>query len=147
VWEASGHLAGFNDPMVDCRLTKGRYRADQLFVVIAQFPKPNEKGETVEPWFAGVGSSPEEASIEPSKKVEKLKKRHGTPAWGVLPSRPIDSVARARGIGPATDQPGTLTEARAFNLMFSTKIGALEDESSTAYLRPETAQGIFVNYR
>jgi glycyl-tRNA synthetase len=147
VWEASGHLAGFNDPMVDCRLTKGRYRADQLFVIIAEFPRPNEKGEPVEPWFAGIGSSPEEASIEPLKKVEKLKRRHGTPAVHVVPFLSIDPADRARVIGPAADQPGTLTEARAFNLMFSTRIGALEDESSIAYLRPETAQGIFVNYR
>jgi glycyl-tRNA synthetase len=50
-------------------------------------------------------------------------------------------------IGPDTDQPGTLTEPRLFNLMFKTMIGAIEDPSAIAYLRPETAQGIFVNFR
>src|SRR5206468_2850793 len=80
VWEASGHVGGFSDPMVDCRATKERYRADKV-------------------------------------------------------------------IGPATDERGTLTEPRAFNLMFKTFVGALENESSVAYLRPETAQGIFANFK
>jgi glycyl-tRNA synthetase len=146
VWEASGHLAGFSDPMVDCRATKGRYRADQLFVVVSAFPRPNEKGEAVESWFAGIGSSPEEAAVEPLKKIEKLKKRFGDPVLRTVPYLEVSPAERSRVIGPATDQPGTLTEPRAFNLMFPTKIGALDDDSSRAYLRPETAQGIFVNF-
>src|SRR5690242_3199792 len=90
VWEASGHVGGFVDPLVDCRTCKLRFRADQL----------------------------DQASCgrKPSK-------------------RP--------GETPDCD----LTEARQFNLMFKTQVGALEDESSVAYLRPETAQGIFVNFK
>jgi len=90
VWEASGHVSGFTDPLVDCRTCKLRFRADQL----------------------------EQASCgrKPSK-------------------RP--------GETPDCD----LTEARHFNLMFKTQVGALEDEGSIAYLRPETAQGIFVNFK
>jgi glycyl-tRNA synthetase len=90
VWEASGHVGGFTDPLVDCRTCKLRFRADRL----------------------------EDASCgrKPSK-------------------RP--------GETPDCD----LTEARQFNLMFKTQVGALEDESSTAYLRPETAQGIFINFK
>jgi glycyl-tRNA synthetase len=90
VWEASGHVAGFTDPLVDCRTCKLRFRADQL----------------------------EQASCgrKPSK-------------------RP--------GETPDCD----LTEPRQFNLMFETHVGALQDASSLAYLRPETAQGIFINFK
>jgi glycyl-tRNA synthetase len=90
VWEASGHVAGFTDPLVDCRTCKLRFRADKL----------------------------EDASCgrKPSK-------------------RP--------GETPDCD----LTEPRQFNLMFETHVGALQDESSGAYLRPETAQGIFINFK
>ena len=90
VWEASGHVSGFTDPMVDCRTCKLRFRADRL----------------------------EDASC--GKKPSK---------------RP----------GEASDCD--LTEPRQFNLMFETQVGALQDGSSTAYLRPETAQGIFINFK
>jgi glycyl-tRNA synthetase len=90
VWEASGHVAGFNDPLVDCRTCKLRFRADQL---------------------------------EDSRCGRKPSKRPGET--------------------PDCD----LTEARQFNLMFETHVGALQDESSAAYLRPETAQGIFINFK
>ncbi len=90
VWEASGHVASFTDPLVDCRTCKLRFRADKL----------------------------EDASCgrKPSK-------------------RP--------GETPDCD----LTEPRQFNLMFATQVGAMQEASSTAYLRPETAQGIFVNFK
>ncbi|HET6966574.1 MAG TPA: glycine--tRNA ligase [Acidimicrobiales bacterium] len=87
IWEASGHLANFTDPLVDCRNCKERWRADHL---------------------------------EPD---------------------PADGKLHCPNCG-STD----LTEARAFNLMFKTHAGPVEDESSVAYLRPETAQGHFVNF-
>ena len=90
VWEASGHVAGFTDPLVDCRTCKLRYRADQLEVSSCGRKPSKHPGET-----------------------------------------------------PDCD----LTEPRQFNLMFETHVGALQDESSIAYLRPETAQGIFVNFK
>ncbi len=92
VWEASGHVGGFSDPMVDCKTEgcKGRFRADQL-------------------------------------------------ATSVCPLKP----SRA----PGQHDKCQLTEPRTFNLMFKTFIGALEDASALAYLRPETAQGIFVNFK
>ena len=71
VWEASGHVGGFTDPMVDCRATKERYRADQMFVFAYVFPKANQKGEPAEAWLAGLGSSPEEAA-------ESVEKRAGS---------------------------------------------------------------------
>jgi glycyl-tRNA synthetase len=90
VWDASGHVSGFTDPLVDCRTCKLRFRADKL---------------------------------EDSRCGRKPSKRPGET--------------------PDCD----LTEARQFNLMFKTQVGALEDASSTAYLRPETAQGIFINFK
>ncbi len=90
VWEASGHVGGFSDPMVDCRACKGRFREDQL----DESPCP--------------------------KKPSKMAGQHGD---------------------------CDLTEPREFNLMFKTFIGALEDSSNVAYLRPETAQGIFANFK
>ncbi len=90
VWEASGHVGGFSDPMVDCKSCGQRFRADHL----DQLACPNK----------------------PSKQP---------------------------GEGPDCD----LTEARAFNLMFETTVGPVKDSGSVAYLRPETAQGIFINFK
>jgi len=90
VWEVSGHVAGFHDPLVDCRTCKLRFRADQL--------------------------DQAQCGRKPSK-------------------RP--------GETPDCD----LTEPRLFNLMFKTRIGPLEETGLDAYLRPETAQGIFINFK
>ncbi len=149
VWEASGHVGGFSDPMVDCKATKERYRADQLYVFVTRYPRPDEKGEPVESWFSGTGASPEDAAEGPSKKATKLARRFGSPEAPptVLPYLSVDASDRAKVVGPSTDERGSLTEPRSFNLMFPTKIGALDDGSNTAYLRPETAQGIFVNFK
>lgn len=83
-WEASGHVAGFNDPMVECGNCKGRFRADHL-------DDPN--------------------------------------------------------VCPSCGKKGTLGEAKQFNMMFQTKAGASDDASATVYLRPETAGGMFVNFK
>ena len=88
VWEASGHLSNFTDPLIDCKTCKGRFRADKL---------------------------------EDARCLLKPSLRPG-------------------------QCDGELTEPRAFNLMFKTSIGAVESSSSVVYLRPETAQGIFLNF-
>lgn len=100
VWEASGHLEGFTDPMVDCRECRRRFRADQLC---------EEQGTKLLKDTGGRLRLPEGVSC---------------PACG------------AKG----------LTDPRSFNLMFKTFVGPVEDESAVAHLRPETAQGIFVNF-
>jgi glycyl-tRNA synthetase len=89
-WEASGHLAGFTDPLVDCRTCKLRFRADHLDVS----------------------------------------------ACGRRPSK-----------HPGEDEQCDLTPARDFNLMFETTVGPVKEEGDTVYLRPETAQGIFLNFK
>jgi glycyl-tRNA synthetase len=149
VWEASGHVQGFSDPLVDCKATKERYRADQLFVFVYLFPQVNHKGEPTEAWLAGIGSSPEEAAELTEKKAAKLAKRFGTPEQPptIFPYLQIALEDREKVIGPSTDERGTLTEPRSFNLMFKTYVGALQDDANTAYLRPETAQGIFANFK
>ena len=110
VWEASGHVEGFTDPLVECRNCHRRFRADELL------------GE--EAGGAGEGPSAEEIMADP------------------------DVAGRlAEAQCPVCGVTGEFTEPRQFNLMFETHMGAVQDEGSRAYLRPETAQGIFVNFR
>lgn len=133
VWQASGHVDGFSDPMVDCRETKLRYRADHVVVY------RGDKGA-----FALMEGAEE-------KEIEKRAKKLGLPGDAshytatVLTDLPTTDYSDI--IGPDTKTPGTLTEPKAFNLMFHTYVGATANEDSKAYLRPETAQGIFTNYK
>jgi glycyl-tRNA synthetase len=146
VWVASGHVGGFSDPMVDCRETKNRYRADHVLcseIIAMQQGKQQSLG-----WLA-VLDGDEAVSIW-TKKAEKILKKKG--GGELLPPALISYMELSPAmhpmvIGPDVDQPGTLTEPRQFNLMFKTFVGAVEDPSAIAYLRPETAQGIFANFR
>ncbi|MCC6320066.1 MAG: glycine--tRNA ligase [Phycisphaerales bacterium] len=134
VWEASGHVGGFNDPMVDCKETRGRYRYDHVSVFV---PENGDAGD--KPVFAYMGDTPSEARQR--KKAEKT--------FGAIKSVALSSLPQpwARVIAPDAEKPGSLTEPRMFNLMFDTITGAIRDESNKAYLRPETAQGIFVQFK
>jgi glycyl-tRNA synthetase len=154
VWEASGHVGGFSDPMVDCRETRNRYRADQL-VVFALIFDTDEGTETDDSLLF---ASPGEAGKTPSsellaahrKSVLSLSKSHGVKEpldIEIVDGALSDESLRAKVLAPGARAPGSLTAPRAFNLMFKTHVGALEDNSSVAYLRPETAQGIFVNFK
>jgi glycyl-tRNA synthetase len=130
-WVASGHVGGFSDPMVDCNETKKRYRADQVEVLIV-----DGKG-----MWAFMENQPDTIA-------KKLKKAGVALADG--DRKPLTELALseyANIIGPDADKPGTLTEPREFNLMFETYVGAIRNEDAKAYLRPETAQGIFLNYK
>lgn len=127
VWEASGHVENFTDPMVDCRQCKARYRVDILFEELS-VKKQKELLRQVEPGFAGPADDAllsedfkERAELEPQKFL------------------PILNC-------PNCGNKGTFTEARTFNLMFKTFVGPVEDSGAAVYLRPETAQGIFVNF-
>jgi glycyl-tRNA synthetase len=137
VWEASGHVGGFNDPMVDCRETKQRYRYDHLWVAVLE-------GADDVPMFAFMQGE----SSAAEKKLEKVAKKKNLPvAIKQFPLTDLKTNDFSRVIGPDTDKPGTLTEPRQFNLMFKTYVGAVQTEESAAYLRPETAQGIFLNFK
>ncbi|MEM1330730.1 MAG: glycine--tRNA ligase [Planctomycetota bacterium] len=140
VWEASGHVAGFNDPMMDCRETKIRYRADHL---VALGEKGDQSGQI---YLYIENDDASEASAR--KKLDKYKKRTLTDEeLDRCPATELSTDELAISVGPDTTTPGTMTEPRAFNLMFDTIPGAIRDEANKAYLRPETAQGIFVNFK
>ena len=152
VWEASGHVGGFSDPMVDCRETRQRYRADQLvvFALVAE-GEPDSSAAAATVLFASPGETgvpADEALLAPHRKrIARLGANRG--AHRIVPIRAAlaDDGLRAKTFAPGATAPGTLTAPRAFNLMFETHVGALRDNSSVAYLRPETAQGIFVNFK
>jgi glycyl-tRNA synthetase len=148
-WVASGHVGGFNDPMVDCRETKHRYRADHLKCAEIIVERKGEKHHLG--WLAVIEGDTAAADFE--KKAGKIVKKTG---GGELIAPGYDDFhlytnlrpeTQASLIGPDTNTPGTLTEPRMFNMMFETVVGAIQNEDSKAYLRPETAQGIFLNYR
>ncbi len=135
-WEASGHVGGFSDPMVDCRETKLRYRADHLLVY-----KPKDGSD---PWLAAPKDDEDGVAEKRVKKFGKGK------SIGNYESVMLTDIAPAdydKIVGPDAKEPGTLTEPKQFNLMFHTFIGATGGDDNKAYLRPETAQGIFLNYK
>jgi glycyl-tRNA synthetase len=140
VWEASGHIGGFNDPMMDCRESKRRYRADHLFAMaLAEQPKLRQ--------YAFVDGDAE-GKARALKLLGKYQKRTLTEVDVRVASLSQASAAElAITVGPDAKEPGSLTEPRAFNLMFKTYVGAAASADDVAYLRPETAQGIFVNFK
>lgn len=198
VWEASGHVGGFNDPMVDDKETKERFRADHLYGL---FPLPpeymmddpstrkaifecitqrNPDGTPRLSCIAVVSASGLQEAVE--KICETPKEVVAEPGFGrlisasprsdawrtsqldayvncefkrtgaclVLVTKVPDSYWRefvAYIPSPASGKRGTLTEPRMFNLMFDTIPGAIRDEANKAYLRPETAQGVFVQFK
>ncbi len=154
VWEASGHLAGFSDPMVDCRACKSRFRADQLLAVEPELPREgwSEEMKAKRYLFTGLGTEQEVLEVN-QKKIKKLREKLHlrTDAGGWMTYHFNRATPDVRILFPcpneACGQVGTLTDPREFNLMFKTNVGALEEASSVAYLRPETAQGIFANFK
>lgn len=146
-WKSSGHLDGFSDPMVDCKETKLRYRADQLFAAPIIL---KENSETIG-WVC-VQEANDEDMMKAAKKMAKkiLKdKDHKGAEYEAFSFRDLTEVSEEEMEqipSPGSGTP-TLTMPRDFNLMFQTNVGAMSDASSVAYLRPETAQGIFINFK
>ncbi len=135
VWEASGHVAGFQDPLVDCKVTKLRYRADQVFVL-----KPPASAEN-QLLFAFKEGDDEMAE----NKIKKIAKADPSTYEKILLTEiPVKEFPKI--VGPDMNEPGTLTEPRQFNLMFQTHVGPVADSANVVYMRPETAQGIYVNF-
>lgn len=143
VWEASGHVATFNDPMVDCKESKMRYRADHLF-----FAPVKVGGEVIGYISLMKGEDYVAQAAEMADKMKrKLQKQGALEPIVLKPFTEATEEEIERIPSPATGKPGSLTSVRKFNLMFKTQVGAMEDSSSMSYLRPETAQGIFVNFK
>jgi glycyl-tRNA synthetase len=133
-WEASGHTATFTDPMVDDRESKQRYRADHVLVKV-----PRD----------GQGHAYAYLPDEEEVALKKIKRdaRRNPDQYDTTPLNKLPLDRYGNIVAPAARAAGTLTEPRAFNLMFITYVGALVSEESKTYLRPETAQGIFLQYR
>ena len=106
VWEATGHVSTFNDPLIDCKSCKCRYRADQL--IEQQYPDAKVSAMT------------------PEQMMDFIKEHE----------------VKCPNCGKSN-----FTDIRQFNMMFKTHIGVTEDSKSAVYLRPETAQGMFVNFK
>lgn len=144
VWEASGHVGGFSDPMVDCKKCKGRFRADQLYYALRQ-------GQSRQGGVASVGFSAIAGTVEDAVAAMELqlkKKGRQIREWdNDFELIRYDQQQSEQAPCPGCGEPESLTDPRAFNLMFKTHVGALEGSSSVAYLRPETAQGIFCNFK
>jgi len=142
VWEASGHVAGFNDPLVDCRDCKARFRADRAFTVAARDGENVLLDVSVE--ADGDEQAREAATAGANSKTRRRLEQHADRLqWETarIDHLPAGASAKCPACG------GELTPARKFNMMFKTFVGAMEDSTSTAYLRPETAQGIFCNFK
>jgi glycyl-tRNA synthetase len=145
VWEASGHVGGFADLMVDCKKCRRRYRADKVFVAGLH----NANGDPVE-IISVEADSTKEANLRVKTELERRKKRNrkyeNLQTGAPLPVTNFHESGYSSCPCPVPDCGGELTEARQFNLMFETYIGAVREEENKAFLRPETAQGIFVNF-
>lgn len=122
-WKASGHVDGFNDPMIDNKDSKKRYRADQLLEGKAEQYEKDGQPEKAKALLAEMGRL---LSAEDLNGVREL--------------------IIAEGIKCAVSGTANWTEVRQFNLMFSTQVGSVAEDANMIYLRPETAQGIFVNF-
>jgi glycyl-tRNA synthetase len=149
-WVASGHADTFTDPMVDDRETKQRYRADHLVCAMARVKRKN--GETQDLGVLAVFDG-DEAIDAFVKRADKLARKTGggeviAPERSQLVSyTKLSPEQQQQVFGPDASRPGTLTEPRAFNLMFQTYVGAIQSDDAKAYLRPETAQGIFLQFK
>ena len=122
-WKASGHVDGFNDPMIDNKDSKKRYRADQLLEGKAEQLTNNNEPE----------------------KAQALLNEMGR-LLGAEDLNGVRELIVAEGIVCPISKTSNWTDVRQFNLMFSTQVGSVAEDSSLIYLRPETAQGIFVNF-
>lgn len=123
VWKASGHVDGFNDPMIDNKDSKKRYRADQLL---------EDKIATLEAEGEKLKAESLQIEMDNALKAENLPR--------------LKELIEEYNIVCPISKTANWTDVRQFNLMFATQFGAMAEGSEEVYLRPETAQGIFVNF-
>ena len=151
-WEASGHVSAFNDPLIDNKDSKKRYRADVL--IEDYLGKIEEKiNKEVEKGRKKFGESFDEAQFRATNpNVLREKAKYDQVHERYVKAENANDLQEYRQIiidcGIVCPISGTAnwTEVRQFNLMFKTNMGSTSDSTNVIYLRPETAQGIFVNY-
>lgn len=173
-WIASGHVGGFSDPMSTCRQCKRLVRADHVWNMVSdsdwfkslrdtflpgstndsvgldgkallEWARDRKRGKRLAPKMALV-RNPEVTLSWIAEEPERNPRRE----YNILEALQYLATEQMAKTGPQTPCPycaGDLTEPREFNLMFETFVGAVRDEESKAYLRPETAQGIFLNFK
>lgn len=152
IWKASGHVDAFNDPMIDNKDSKKRYRADVLVedYVAKVEDKINKEVEKAAKRFGDAFDEKQfretnQRVLENQAKIDEAKHR----LYSSLEANDLDAVKKLiEDLEIVCPISGTRnwTEVRQFNLMFSTKMGSVSEDAGTIYLRPETAQGIFVNF-
>ncbi|MFN5460440.1 MAG: glycine--tRNA ligase [Bacteroidota bacterium] len=150
-WKASGHVDAFNDPLIDNKDSKKRYRADVLIeeYVAKIEDKIRKEVDKAQKRFENFDSSlylkTNPRVLEYQNKIDEVNNRFKK-AMEDGNLEDIKNLIIELGIVCPVSGTKNWTDVRQFNLMFSTQLGSLSDESSTIYLRPETAQGIFVNF-
>ena len=151
VWVASGHVGGFSDPMVDCKKCRKRYRADKVYFGEVQLlVKIDHAVPEVKylPKVEVVEADSKADALELFKEKFRKQKPEVVNNPELIIVRGANELA-ADDVGKCPDPKcgGDLTSPRAFNLMFESHAGPIQTDENKVYLRPETAQGIFANYR
>ena len=123
IWKASGHIDSFNDPMIDNKDSKKRYRVDHLIERYAEILKADNKQSKADELLAEMDTCLSKEDFEA-----------------------LYNLIVRENIKCEVSKTCNWTEVRQFNLMFSTEMGAVSEDANKIYLRPETAQGIFVNF-
>ncbi len=152
IWKASGHVDAFNDPLIDNKDSKKRYRADVL--IEEEREKHNQKIlKEIEKGRKKFGDAFDEAKaretnpniLREQAKIDEITKRYDE-ALNANDLEAMRQLILDLGIVCPISGTANWSEVRQFNLMFETKLGSTAEGASSIYLRPETAQGIFVNY-
>ena len=152
IWEASGHVGAFNDPLIDNKDSKKRYRADVLLEdYLAKLEeKENKEVEKGRRKFGDAFDEEQFRATNPNvlrqrSKIEAVRAKM-VAALEANDLKGLRDLILECEIACPISGTKNWTDVRQFNLMFSTQLGSVSDESGTIYLRPETAQGIFVNF-
>ncbi len=152
VWKASGHVDAFNDPLIDNKDSKKRYRADVL--IEDHMAKLEDKiNKEVEKAAKRFGETFDEKMFRETnprvlanqEKIDNIRTRF-VKALDNNDLKDVKALIEEQGIACPVSGSKNWTDVRQFNLMFSTQMGSLSEDANLIYLRPETAQGIFVNY-
>ena len=151
-WKASGHVDAFSDPLIDNKDSNKRYRADVLieeFVEKIRLKTEKDVAKGIKRFGADFDEEQFRATnpnvLRNQAKIDDINARFKT-AMDADDMAAIKTLIEDLGIACPISGSKNWTDVKQFNLMFSTEIGAVADAASTIYLRPETAQGIFVNY-
>ncbi len=152
IWKASGHTDAFNDPLIDNKDSKKRYRADQLIEEYLEKLQAKINKEVIKAARRFGEAFDEKMFLETNPRVKKLKEKIDETRSRFLKALETNDLDELKQIildceivDPVSGTRNW-TDVRQFNLMFSTRLGSVSDEANVLYLRPETAQGIFVNF-